>query len=99
MIIYHMVRLELETKRGLKLLFIPLDINYLHSPKDNPDLHPVKLNMYNAFNEVQQASFLQQLEHHFSRIYPRGSNAYTFLEYTLMRIVTNLKEGQPSASQ
>ena len=41
--------------------------HYLHCHKDNPDLCAIKLDMYNAFNEVDRAS---QLENHFPGIYP-----------------------------
>ena len=44
--------------------------HYLHCHKDNPDLCAIKLDMYNAFNEVDRASFLRQLENHFPGIYP-----------------------------
>ena len=44
--------------------------HFLHSHKDNPDLCAVKLDMYNAFNEVQRTSFLWQLERRFPGIYP-----------------------------
>lgn len=46
--------------------------SYLPGHKDNPDLHAVKLDMHNTFNEVQRASYLCQLEYH----------CITFLEYT-----------------
>ena len=43
---------------------------YLHSHKGDPDLCAVKVDMYNAYNEIQCASFLHQLERHLPGIYP-----------------------------
>ena len=44
--------------------------HYLHCHEDNPDLCAIKLDMYNAFNEVERTSFLRQLERHFPGLYP-----------------------------
>jgi len=42
---------------------------HLDCHKDNPDMCAVKIDMYNAFNEVQHAPFLCQVNHHFPGIY------------------------------
>ena len=44
--------------------------HFLHYHKDDPNLCAVKLDMYNAFNEVQRASFLRRFERHFPGMYP-----------------------------
>ena len=44
--------------------------HYLHCHEDIPDLCAIKLDIYNAYNKVERASFLYQLKRHFPGLYP-----------------------------
>ena len=42
---------------------------HLNCNKDNPDMCAIKIDMYNAFNEVQRVHFLHRIESYFPGIF------------------------------